>query len=92
MSEVQKAQVRWSSSWIGTEPACMPVPADKYGQRGQRLQEIKEKNGCIKIVSKVSIAAIGLTNIRIEGDANLMNAFWGSQQIPGKRIAYAVID
>jgi len=40
----------------------MPVPADKYGQRGQRLQEIKEKNGCIKIVSKVSIAAIGLTN------------------------------
>ena len=47
LSEVQKTQVRWSSSWIGTEPACMPVPADNYGQRGQRLQEIKKKKwGC----------------------------------------------
>jgi len=59
LSEVQKTQVRWSSSWIGTEPACMPVPADKYGQRGQRLQEIKEKHGCIKIVGKVFIVVIG---------------------------------
>ena len=74
LTEAQETQVRWSSSWIGTQPACMPVPADKYGQRGQRLQEIKEKLGCIKIVGKVLIAGIGLTKIRIEGDANFMNA------------------